>query len=253
MPAISYMLRRDEQRVRRRQYERGTDRGDRRPGQHAVGVLRSRRRDHARARHVDQIRKEGVGDRRSGHRHGHRSSRGHRVRASHGCVATRRPGVRVPVQPRGIYSPHSGRLFNAIGLLPRGNAHLIPYAMRLYEGLTEGKNSRYWAVCDRFRETFARPVTGAADRRFPVHFLGLWDTVSSVGWLWDPRTYAYTWRNAGVRTIRHAISLDERRCCLPTEPDRTCRPAGRDRAMVPGRAFRHRRRLPRGRRAGCGG
>jgi uncharacterized protein (DUF2235 family) len=84
--------------------------------------------------------------------------------------------------------------------------------MRLYEGLTRRNGQKYWAVCDQFRETFARPIAGAADRRFPVHFVGVWDTVSSVGWVWDPRAYAYTFTNPGVEHIRHAISLDERRC-----------------------------------------
>ena len=105
-----------------------------------------------------------------------------------------------------------GGMLHAVGLLPKGNGHLIPYAMRLYEGLTRRNAQKYWAVCDQFRETFARPIVGADDRRFPIHFLGLWDTVSSVGRVWDPRIYAYTFKNPGVHTIRHAISLDERRC-----------------------------------------
>jgi hypothetical protein len=44
-----------------------------------------------------------------------------------------------------------------------------------------------------------------------IHFVGLWDTVSSVGWAWNPGSYPYTAHNPSVDTICHAVSLDERR------------------------------------------
>ena len=44
-----------------------------------------------------------------------------------------------------------------------------------------------------------------------MHFLGLWDTVSSVGWLWDPPSYPFTANNPSVDVVWHAISVDERR------------------------------------------
>jgi hypothetical protein len=53
---------------------------------------------------------------------------------------------------------------------------------------------------------------GDHQRRFPIRFLGIWDTVSSVGWVWDPATFPYSTENSSIQTIRHAISLDERRC-----------------------------------------
>src|SRR5262249_28955413 len=61
------------------------------------------------------------------------------------------------------------------------------------------------------RQTFARPVPGVDKRHFKVHFLGVWDTVSSVGWIWDPVTFPFTARNPSIDTICHAVSLDERR------------------------------------------
>lgn len=54
-----------------------------------------------------------------------------------------------------------------------------------------------------FKGSFARPVS--------IHFLGLFDTVSSVGWVYDPLIVPYTRRNEDVKIIRHAVSLDERR------------------------------------------
>ncbi|MCU0812738.1 MAG: DUF2235 domain-containing protein, partial [Thiobacillaceae bacterium] len=64
--------------------------------------------------------------------------------------------------------------------------------------------------------TFSRPVTSEPDRRMPVHFLGAWDTVSSVGWAWDPKDYLFTARNPSIAKVRHAIAVDERRAFFRT-------------------------------------
>jgi uncharacterized protein (DUF2235 family) len=118
---------------------------------------------------------------------------------------------------RGAYTVRvlAGLLYG-LGLLPRHNPNLVPYVIRLFESLrgtdpTQG--SDYWKLCDEFRWTFARQVTATDDqRRFPVHFLGAWDTVSSIGWVWDPKSYPYTASNPGIAVVRHAVSVDERRC-----------------------------------------
>jgi uncharacterized protein (DUF2235 family) len=106
-------------------------------------------------------------------------------------------------------------LLHTLGLLPRGNHNLVPYVMRLFKsirGRTEGDRSAYWDLCDEFRYTFARPVPGSEDRRFRVRFLGVWDTVSSVGWVWNPARFPFTVHNPSIDSIRHAVSIDERRC-----------------------------------------
>ena len=120
---------------------------------------------------------------------------------------------------RGAYAARVlAGLLHGLGLLPRGNQNLVPYVMRLFAAIRsakpgeDGKKSEYWDLCDKFRWTFARPISTADDdRRFRVHFLGVWDTVSSVGWLWDPAKFAFTARNPGIDIIRHAVSIDERR------------------------------------------
>ncbi len=61
-----------------------------------------------------------------------------------------------------------------------------------------------FSLMTRFKNTFSQDVN--------VHFLGLFDTVSSVGWVYDPLAVPYTANNPGVRTIRHAVSIDEQRC-----------------------------------------
>jgi uncharacterized protein (DUF2235 family) len=110
-------------------------------------------------------------------------------------------------------------MLHSLGLLPRGNQNLVPYVMRLFKAVRKdeppeegGAPSGHWKLCQEFRWTFARPVSPEADdRRFPVHFLGVWDTVSSVGWLWDPAKFPFTAHNPSIAVIRHAVSVDERR------------------------------------------
>ena len=122
---------------------------------------------------------------------------------------------------RGAYTARVlAGLLHALGLLPRGNYNLVPYVMRLFkqirkEGASSGQNGvKCWTkLCDDFRWTFARPVPGSGDdRRFRVHFVGAWDTVSSVGWIWEPDVFPYTVHNPSIEIIRHAVSIDERRC-----------------------------------------
>ena len=110
-------------------------------------------------------------------------------------------------------------LLHGLGLLPRGSNNMVPYVMRLFKSVrgaatTEdpGGQSSYWKLCDEFRWTFARPGPGENDdRRFRVHFLGVWDTVSSVGWVWDPAKFPFTAHNPTIEVIRHAVAVDERR------------------------------------------
>jgi uncharacterized protein (DUF2235 family) len=47
-------------------------------------------------------------------------------------------------------------------------------------------------------------------RRCAVDFMGLWDTVKAYGWVF-PRSFPALRHNTSVRTVRHAVALDERR------------------------------------------
>lgn len=50
----------------------------------------------------------------------------------------------------------------------------------------------------------------------PIHFLGVFDTVSSFGWIWNYRTLPNTAHNPAVKHVRHAVSIDECRACFRT-------------------------------------
>ena len=99
------------------------------------------------------------------------------------------------------------------GLLPAGNTAFVPHAVRMLTGV----NSRDKLVGDeafdlasRFRDTFD-PA-----RRCGLHFVGVWDTVSSVGWVENPLHLPYTANNPSILHGRHAVPIDERRAFFRT-------------------------------------
>lgn len=99
---------------------------------------------------------------------------------------------------RGAYAARVlAAMLYKVGLLTKGNEELIPFAWRMY------RHERNYRTSFSFRRTFSRQVR--------VRFLGLWDTVSSIGWAWDPQHLQYTRQNRIVDAVRHAVALDERR------------------------------------------
>lgn len=116
-------------------------------------------------------------------------------------METYEPGDRVYLFgfSRGAYTARAvAAMIHKCGLLEPGNHNLLPYALKLFKYV---RTPRIYAG---FKRTFSR--------RCDVHFLGVWDTVSSVGWVYDPLTLQFTMTNPIVRTVRHAIAIDERRC-----------------------------------------
>ncbi|TFK71016.1 hypothetical protein BDN72DRAFT_492334 [Pluteus cervinus] len=113
---------------------------------------------------------------------------------------------------RGAYTARalSGMIYK-VGLLPRHNDRQIDFAFTVYNSYD--KNGA--TLAHKFKKTFALDV--------PIRFVGVWDTVSSVGII--PTTLPFSTYNDGVEVFRHAIALDERRArfrpCLWGEPQPT--------------------------------
>ncbi len=108
---------------------------------------------------------------------------------------------------RGAYTARAlAGVLHMFGLLYPGNNGLIPYVIQLYAKRTRsaGGMTHTFQVADGFKATFCRHC--------PLRFVGLWDTVSSVGWIWDPVRLPYTAQNPDMAIGRHAVSIDERRC-----------------------------------------
>lgn len=100
---------------------------------------------------------------------------------------------------RGAYTARAvAAMLHKCGLLERCNENLLPYALKIF------KYDRRPHIYNGFKRTFSR--------KCEVHFLGVWDTVSSVGWIYDPLTLQFTMNNPIVKNVRHAIAIDERRC-----------------------------------------
>jgi hypothetical protein len=100
---------------------------------------------------------------------------------------------------RGAYTVRAvAAMLHKCGLLDTRDDNLIPYALKMF------KYERRPRIYIGFRQTFSRECQ--------VHFMGIWDTVKSIGWIFDPLNLQFTAENPIVRTVRHALSIDERRC-----------------------------------------
>jgi uncharacterized protein (DUF2235 family) len=102
---------------------------------------------------------------------------------------------------RGAYTARAlCGMLHIIGLLREDNEGLIPYSIRMLKE----KNIDF-AVAADFKKTFCRECK--------PHFVGVWDTVSSVGWVYNVAHFPGTkaTHNPDMRVIRHAVSIDERR------------------------------------------
>jgi uncharacterized protein (DUF2235 family) len=106
---------------------------------------------------------------------------------------------------RGAYTARAiCGVLHMFGVLTPGNEALIPYVLRLYKSNDPCKAE----IAKNFKSTFCVDCK--------PYFLGLWDTVSSVGWILDPINVKsghlpYTALLPDVPILRHAVSIDERR------------------------------------------
>lgn len=116
---------------------------------------------------------------------------------------------------RGAYTARAlSGLLHGYGLLRRGNEGHLPYAWRAFndqikkkrDEMDQGVLTHHTVDTDfAFRETYSHP-------NLKIHFVGLWDTVSSIGWIYSPLHLLYTAQNPTIVTARHCVSIDERRC-----------------------------------------
>ena len=99
---------------------------------------------------------------------------------------------------RGAYTVRAlAALIHKCGLLTARDDNLIPYAIKQFR-----YQKKKW-IAEGFKQTFSREC--------PIHFLGIWDTVKSVGWIYNPVKLPFTMNNPDVGVVRHAISIDESR------------------------------------------
>lgn len=118
---------------------------------------------------------------------------------------------------RGAYTARAlASLLHLYGLIRRGNESLVPYALRMMSATNNaGRGSKkqqaaantIFDQAREFRATFSVPCK--------LHFVGVWDTVSSVGWVTSPFHAPYTATNPDIAHGRHAMAMDEKRGFFP--------------------------------------
>ena len=109
------------------------------------------------------------------------------------------PGDRVFIfgYSRGAHTARKlAGMLHKCGLLTRGSHNLVPYATRLYKkGDAE--------IAAGFKASFSRECK--------PHFIGVWDTVASMGYLWWRKYFPDEVLNPDVRHGYHALATNERR------------------------------------------
>jgi hypothetical protein len=131
------------------------------------------------------------------------------------------------------------------GLIRPGNEPLVPYAIRMMAGVNNLSDHRggkpvsarksanaqnIWRLAQEFKQTFSIECK--------PYFVGLWDTVNSVGWFSHPFHAPYTSNNPDITLARHALAIDERRAFfqpspwVPREPRTDARSGPRDLVQV---------------------
>src|SRR2546427_5693195 len=103
---------------------------------------------------------------------------------------------------RGAYTVRAlSGMLHMFGLIRPRDYNLVDYATEM---LKTKQDAGTFGVAADFKQTFSRDCR--------PHFTGVWDTVSSVGWIWDPVHVPYTAKNPDLCIGRHAVAIDERRC-----------------------------------------
>ena len=108
---------------------------------------------------------------------------------------------------RGAYTVRAvAGMIHFLGLLRPELENLGELAWSVYSGenVSQSVQQRFQGG-NRFRKSFG------VDFPVNIHFIGVWDTVSSFGWFGDLRTLPHTANNPSISHVRHALAIDERR------------------------------------------
>jgi hypothetical protein len=118
------------------------------------------------------------------------------------------------------------RAGTGVQVRPRRSGCALPaiHQQRLARPELESLAEYAWAAYSNQMYDLDEKAMFKADARFGkyfsladeirIHFLGVFDTVSSFGWIWNYRTLPNTADNPSVAHVRHAVAIDERRACF---------------------------------------
>lgn len=116
---------------------------------------------------------------------------------------------------RGAYTVRTiAGMLQLIGLLRPGSENLLDFALANYTN----KGEKNWANLSAFKGALCQQISEQSPRyQVPIKFMGVWDTVKSVGLFRNSTRLAYTDILPNVKSLHHALALDERR--LKFRPD----------------------------------
>ncbi|RYG27110.1 DUF2235 domain-containing protein [bacterium] len=122
---------------------------------------------------------------------------------------------------RGAYTARLvAALLHNYGLLRKECRHLAPYLWDAINKVPErkdwlGRQNREYVDWIKSRHNIRRQFGWAKDLEPRIHFMGLFDTVSSIGVISRFRVFPNTDYNPHVRRICHAVAMDEERNAFP--------------------------------------
>ena len=118
---------------------------------------------------------------------------------------------------RGAYTVRAvASLLHLYGLIRHDNESFVPYATRMMLAIHRAGDESPDAVATYFRlaSEFRQTMTWTSCVPW---FVGVWDTVSSIGWIENPLHLPFVANNPDIEVGRHAVSIDERRAFFRTE------------------------------------
>ncbi len=128
------------------------------------------------------------------------------------------PGDRIYVFgfSRGAYNARAlTGLIELCGILRPGAENLVPYIVGEYCKQDDGER---FNVLREYARIYARDLGLPHKDHAPVHFVGVWDTVKAAGHVWRQLKWPYTKQLPHAATVRHAMSIDEKRRPYVVEP-----------------------------------
>lgn len=107
-------------------------------------------------------------------------------------------------------------LIRMFGIIQKGNYAHLEQLFDLYENYKSKKKSKKegktneWKVSDDVK--IAARIKSSFSKGGKIAFMGIWDSVSSIGNIFFPNTnLPYTYDLKYIKTVRHAVSIDEKR------------------------------------------
>jgi uncharacterized protein (DUF2235 family) len=144
---------------------------------------------------------------------------------------------------RGAYTVRAvASLLHMYGLIRQGNEPLVPYAIRMLMAIqrSDERSSRNEEAIERYFD-LARDFKTNMTSSCAPWFVGVWDTVSSIGWIENPLKLPSIANNPDIEIGRHAVAIDERRAFFrnhlwrkPDDPKKSYGPRDSKQVWFPG-------------------